>query len=66
MSDAVLSLMVLAAIALVAGAFWLRRRGGTTRQFTLMLVLTAVIAANVAIWTWPDADGNIPLTQVPE
>ena len=66
MSDAVLSLMVLTAIAMIAGAFWLRRRGGSTRQVVLMLVLAAVIAANVAIWTFPDAGGDAPLGQMPE
>ena len=66
MSDAVLSLMVLTTIALIAGAFWLRKLGGSTRQVVLMLVLAAVIAANVAIWTLPDAQGDAPLGQLPE
>ena len=66
MSDAVLSLMVLTAIALLAGAYWLRQRGGSARQVVLMLVLAVVIAANVAIWTWPGAGGDAPLGQMPE
>ncbi|WP_162531628.1 hypothetical protein [Croceibacterium mercuriale] len=51
--DFVLSLTMLAAIALVIGAAWLRRRGGATRQMWLMLVLAGVMLANVAIWSLP-------------
>ncbi|MEZ5737345.1 MAG: hypothetical protein R3E09_16355 [Novosphingobium sp.] len=58
--------MVLTAIALVAGAIWSRRRGGSTKQTVLMLVLAAVIAANVAIWTMPDASGDSPLERLPD
>lgn len=52
-----LSLMVLAVIALVAGAIWLLKRGGSRKQAVLMLVLAAVLAANVAIWTLPGPQG---------
>ncbi len=61
MTPAVLSILVLAAIVLVFGAFALRRRGGSRKQMVLMLVLAAVIAGNIAIWTLPDASGNAPL-----
>ncbi len=60
---AVLSVMVLTALALVAGAVVLWRRGGTRLQIALMLVLAAVMVANVAIWTLPDASGSAPLDQ---
>ncbi len=56
--SAVLSLLVLTIIALVGGAVLLWRRGGPRRQVALMLILAAVAAVNVAIWTLPDAGGN--------
>lgn len=59
----ILSLLVLLIIALLAGAFYLWRRSGHRRQAVLMLVLAAVIAVNVAIWTLPYADGHAPATQ---
>jgi len=59
--DTVLSLMVLATIALVIGAFVLWRRGGARKQVVLMLVLAVVIAVNVAIWTVPDKSGEAPI-----
>lgn len=62
----VLSLLVLVAIALVAGAIYLGRRGGTRRQVLLMLVLAAVIAVNVGIWTLPDGQGNALIDHTPE
>lgn len=62
----VLSLLMLAIIALVIGAIALWRRGGSRKQVALMLLLAAVMAVNVAIWTLPDASGNAPLTSVPE
>jgi drug/metabolite transporter superfamily protein YnfA len=61
----VLSLIVLAAIVLLAGAFVLWRRGGSRKQVALMLLLAVIMAVNVAIWTLPDASGNAPLASVP-
>jgi len=58
---AVLSVLVLTAIALAGGAIFLWRRGGSRRQAVLMLLLAAIAAANVAIWTWPDASGTAPI-----
>ena len=57
----VLSILVLAAIALVLGAFVLWRKGGSPKQIGLMLLLAMIVAINVAIWTVPDADGTAPL-----
>ena len=54
MTDDVLSLGVLTAIALVLGAIVLWRRG-VRRQAALMLVLAVVMAGNVAIWSMPTA-----------
>ena len=61
----VLSLLVLACIALVIGAAVLWRRGGSRRQVLLMLVLAVVMAVNVAIWTLPDAAGESILDRKP-
>ena len=61
--ELVLSIVMLAVIALVIGACVLWRRGGTRRQIVLMLVLAAIMAGNIAIWTWPSAGGQAPLTR---
>jgi multisubunit Na+/H+ antiporter MnhC subunit len=58
-----LSLMVLAAIALVIGAILLWRKGGARKQIGLMLLLALIMAVNVAIWTLPDGSGEAPLGQ---
>lgn len=52
-----LSLLVLTTIALVAGAILLLRRGRRAQAW-LMLVLAAVMALNLAIWTIPTRSGN--------
>jgi hypothetical protein len=56
--SAALALMVLTTVALLAGAVFLWHRGGSRKQAVLMLVLAAVLAANVAIWTLPGAGGE--------
>jgi hypothetical protein len=56
--DTALSLLVLTASALVFGAAWLWRRGASRKQIVLMLVLAAVLAANVVIWTLPVPGGK--------
>lgn len=56
----VLSVVMLAALALVAGAIYLWRRG-TRKQAGLMLVLAAVMVVNVLIWTIPDSGGTAPI-----
>jgi len=61
--DLVLSILVLAAIALVLGAVFLWRRGERKRPM-LMLVLAAVMAVNVAIWTLPTKGGEAPVDKV--
>jgi len=62
-SDAVLSILMLAAIAMVGGAFMIWRQRGANKQVWLMLVLAAVLAANVAIWVVPSKDGTAPVQQ---
>jgi hypothetical protein len=64
MLPTVLSILMLAAIALVLGAAWLWRRPGMRRQALLMLVLAAIALVNVAIWTLPDAQGRSPAGQI--
>ena len=64
--DTVLSIVVLAAVALVVGAIWLWRRGGTRKQAGLMLVLAVVMLVNVLIWTLPNKDGTAPLDRAAE
>ena len=65
MIAAALSLMVLATIALLGGAVYLLRRGGERRRPILMLVLAAVLAGNVALWTMPGPEGAAPLSAAP-
>lgn len=58
MAATALSLLVFTVISLVLGAAWLWRRGGSRKQVTLMLVLAAVLAFNVAMWTLPGKSGE--------
>ena len=62
-SGTVLSILMLAAIAMLLGAVYLWRRRGASRQVWLMLVLAVVLAANVAIWVVPSPDGTAPVRQ---
>jgi len=57
MTDAALSLAMLTALALVAGAVFLWRRGERQRP-SLMAVLAAVMFINVVIWSLPNTDGQ--------
>ena len=61
--DTVLSILVLAAVALVIGAAALWRRGGQAKQVWLMLLLAAIIVGNILIWTVPDSTGKAPVSQ---
>jgi len=56
MTDAALSLAMLTALALMAGAVFLWRRGERQRP-SLMAVLAAVMIVNVVIWSLPTKDG---------
>lgn len=59
MFDIIMSIIVLAAIALVAGAFVLWRKG-LGKQAMLMLILAMVMVVNVAIWMIPTESGETP------
>ena len=58
-----LSLMMLAALALTAGAVALWRRGERKRP-ALMALMVVVLLVNVGIWTLPDASGEAPAQRV--
>jgi len=60
MEDLTLSLLMLAALALIGGAIAQWRRAGPSRNMWLMLVAAAVMLANVAIWVIPDGKGAAP------
>lgn len=64
--EAVLSILVLAAVVLLLGAVWLWRKGGARKQALLMVVLALVALLNVAIWTVPQPDGTAPIAQIPQ
>lgn len=57
MTSFVLSLAVLTAFALIAGAIVLLRRG-QRKQPVLMLILAAVMIGNVVIWSIPTPGGD--------
>jgi hypothetical protein len=57
MTSFVLSIAVLTAFALVAGAVVLLRRG-LRKQPVLMLILAAVMLGNVVIWSIPTEGGQ--------
>ncbi len=63
MMGLVLSLVMLAAILLVMGAFVLWRRTGEAKQPALMVLLALIAIANVLIWTVPNEDGERPFDQ---
>ncbi len=64
MTDIVLSIVMLAALALLAGAFVLWRRTGEAKNPALMVLLAVIAVANVLIWTVPGAGGEAPIDQV--
>lgn len=64
MTEIVLSIVMLAALALVAGAVVLWRRTGEVRNPALMVLLAAIAVVNVLIWTLPTADGEAPIEQI--
>ena len=66
MTDIVLAIVMLAAFALLAGAFAYWKHTGETKQPALMVVLAVVAILNVLIWTVPSSDGTAPADQVGE
>jgi uncharacterized membrane protein len=66
MTDIVLSIVMLAAFALVLGAYALWRRTGEAKNPALMVLLAVVAVINVLIWTLPSTGGKAPIEQVKE
>lgn len=64
MTDIVLSIVMLAALALVAGAVVLWRRTGQVKQPALMVLLAVIAVLNVLIWTIPTDSGDAPIEQL--
>ena len=64
MTDIVLSIVMLAAFALVAGAFVLWRRTGEAKNPALMVLLAVIAVINVLIWTIPTNTGEAPIEQI--
>ncbi len=64
MTDIVLSIVMLAALALVAGAVVLWRRTGEVKNPALMVLLAVIAVLNVLIWTLPQAGGQAPIEQI--
>ena len=58
--DVALSLLMLAALVMLAGAAYLWRSGGERQRPLLMVLLAVVMLINVGIWTLPDASGEAP------
>ncbi len=63
MMDLVLSITMLAAFLLIAGAFFMWRRTGEAKKPILMVVLAFISFLNVLLWTVPTADGTSPIDQ---
>ncbi len=57
----VVSVMMLAAVALVIGAIALARKGAPRKQVWLMLLLAVIVVVNVAILTVPGKSGGAPI-----
>lgn len=64
MTDIVLSIVMFAALALVAGAFALWRRTGEAKNPALMVLLAVIAVVNVLIWTVPTTSGDAPIEQI--
>ncbi|GAA0483820.1 hypothetical protein GCM10009096_27910 [Parasphingorhabdus litoris] len=58
MANWVLSILMLAGFGLMAGGIYLIRKGINKKQGVLMLIASAVMFANVGIWTIPTADSS--------
>ena len=65
MSELILSILMLAGAALLAGGIYVLRKGVNKKQGWLMLVAAAVTFANVAIWMIPTPDSNLPVSPEP-
>jgi len=62
MTNLILSVLMLAGAALLAGGIYILRKGTNRKQGWLMLVAAAVMFANVGIWTIPVPESNQPVS----
>lgn len=62
--DGTLAFVMLAAFAMVIGAWLLYRKSGDATKPVLMIILAIVAVINVAIWTVPTSDGSAPIDQL--
>lgn len=58
MTDIILSVLMLAGIALLMGSIYLFRKGDDRKKAILMLVASLVMFGNLAIWLAPTPDGS--------
>lgn len=58
--DLTLSILMLAAIALMAGAGFLWFKRNERKQASLMALLALIMIANIAIWLVPTSNGESP------
>ena len=63
MLDAMLSLLMLGALVLLAGALYLWRSRGERQRPMLLLLLAMIMLVNIGIWTLPDASGEAPVAR---
>lgn len=61
MGDLALSLLMIAALGLIAMAIKLWRQRGPSLNVWLMLIAAVVMLANVAIWVVPGPNGATPI-----
>ncbi|MEL7446145.1 MAG: hypothetical protein AAGK02_10060 [Pseudomonadota bacterium] len=64
LTGTVLSIVILAAILLLVGAYVLWRRTGSLKQPLLMVLLAAIALGNVLIWTVPTPSGDSPIERL--
>lgn len=58
MTNVILSVLMIAGIALLAGAYVLHSRGGERKKIWLMVIAALVMFANLAIWSLPTQSGQ--------
>ena len=64
MGGTLLSVLMLAGIGLLVGAYVLARRDGMNQKVWLMIAVALVMFGNVAIWVVPMEGGKAPVEVV--
>ncbi len=65
MTNLILSILMLAGAALLLGGIYILRKGINRKQGWLMILASAVMFANVGIWTIPVPETNQPVSPQP-